>query len=34
MTKVKQLLRSIYERLLTLDSRMKSVRLHYDVDPS
>ena len=34
MTKVKQLLRSIYEQLLTIDSRMKSVRLHYDVDPS
>lgn len=34
LSKVKQILRNIYERMLSLDSRMKSVRIHYDVDPS
>ena len=33
MTKVKALLRQLYEQMLELDSRMKSVRLYYDVDP-
>ena len=33
MTKVKKILRDLYEQMLTLDSRMKTIRLHYDVDP-
>ncbi len=33
MTKVKKTLRQLYEQMLTLDGRMKSIRLHYDVDP-
>ncbi|MBR1803654.1 MAG: primosomal protein N', partial [Muribaculaceae bacterium] len=33
MTKVKQILRTLYEQMLTIDGRMKAVRLHYDVDP-
>ncbi len=33
MIKVKQILRDIYVRLLAEDSRMRSIRLYYDVDP-
>ncbi len=33
MTKVKAILRSIYEQLVATDSRMKSTILYYDVDP-
>ena len=33
MTKVKKILRDLYERMLAADSRMKAVRLYYDVDP-
>ena len=33
MTKVKNILRNLYEQMLAADSRMKSVRLYYDVDP-
>ena len=33
MPKVKNILRSLYEQMLTIDGRMKAVRLHYDVDP-
>lgn len=33
MSKVKRFLRDLYEQMLTLDSRMKTIRLHYDVDP-
>ena len=33
MTKVKKILRDLYERMLAADARMKSVRLYYDVDP-
>ncbi|MBQ7942256.1 MAG: primosomal protein N' [Muribaculaceae bacterium] len=33
MPKVKTILRKIYEDMLTVDSRMKSVILYYDVDP-
>lgn len=33
MTKVKAILRGIYERLVATDSRMKSTILYYDVDP-
>ena len=33
MTKVKAILRQLYEQMLELDGRMKSVRLYYDVDP-
>jgi len=33
MTKVKQILRTIYEQMVAIDSRMRSIRLHYDVDP-
>ena len=33
MPKVKTILRDIYERLLAADSRMKTARLYYDVDP-
>lgn len=34
MPKVKTILRRIYENMLEVDSRMKSVILYYDVDPS
>lgn len=34
MKKVKAILRQLYERMLAIDSRMKSVILYYDVDPS
>ena len=33
MPKVKAILRQIYENMLAVDSRMKSVILYYDVDP-
>ena len=33
MPKVKNILRQIYENMLNVDSRMKSVILYYDVDP-
>ena len=33
MTRVKQILRQQYESMLAADSRMKSARLYYDVDP-
>lgn len=33
MPKVKNILRQIYENMLAVDSRMKSVFLYYDVDP-
>ena len=33
MTKVKAILRNLYEQMLAADSRMKAVRLYYDVDP-
>jgi primosomal protein N' (replication factor Y) len=33
MPKVKQILRQIYENLIAIDARMKSVRLYFDVDP-
>ena len=33
MPKVKKILRDLYEQMLTLDGRMKGIRLHYDVDP-
>ena len=33
MSKVKAILRQLYEQMLELDGRMKSVRLYYDVDP-
>ena len=33
MTKVKGILRDLYERMLAADARMKAVRLYYDVDP-
>lgn len=33
MTKVKKILRIIYENMLKVDSRMKTVILYYDVDP-
>lgn len=33
MQKVKTILRNLHEQLLTLDSRMKSTRLYFDVDP-
>ena len=33
MTKVKKILRNLYEQMVTLDSRMKSTILYYDVDP-
>lgn len=33
MSKVKQILRLIYENMLKVDSRMKSVFLYFDVDP-
>ena len=33
MVKVKKILRNLYEQMLAADSRMKAVRLYYDVDP-
>ena len=33
MQKVKQILRNLYEQMIDTDSRMKAIRLHYDVDP-
>ena len=33
MSKVKGILRDLYERMLAADARMKSVKLYYDVDP-
>ncbi|MCQ2289424.1 MAG: primosomal protein N' [Muribaculaceae bacterium] len=33
MSKVKKILRSIYEQMIEADGRMKAVRLYYDVDP-
>lgn len=33
MPKVKKILRNIYEQMIEADTRMKAVRLHYDVDP-
>ncbi|MBR6488910.1 MAG: primosomal protein N', partial [Muribaculaceae bacterium] len=33
MTKVKKILRDLYEQLLAIDSRMRSTRLYFDVDP-
>ena len=33
MTKVKKILRDVYERLITVDNRAKNCRLYYDVDP-
>ena len=33
MTKVKGILRTLYEQMLAADARMKAVRLYYDVDP-
>ena len=34
MTKVKKILRDLYEQLLAADSRMRSTRLYFDVDPA
>lgn len=33
MSKVKSILRSLYEQMIAADARMKSVKLYYDVDP-
>ena len=33
MTKVKNILRDLYEQMIAADARMKAVRLYYDVDP-
>ena len=33
MSKVKGILRTLYEQMLAADARMKSIRLYYDVDP-
>ena len=33
MSKVKGILRDLYERMVAADSRMKAVKLYYDVDP-
>ena len=33
MTKVKKILRGLYEQMLAADARMKAARLYYDVDP-
>ena len=32
MPKVKRILRNIYENMLSVDSRMKSTIIYYDVD--
>ena len=34
MTKVKKILRDLYEKLIEADSRMRSTRLYFDVDPA
>ena len=34
MTKVKKILRDLYEQLLAIDSRMRTTRLYFDVDPA
>ena len=34
MTKVKKILRDLYEQLIAADSRMRSTRLYFDVDPA
>ena len=33
MTKVKKILRDLYEQMIAADARMKALRLYYDVDP-
>ena len=33
MSKVKKILRDLYEQMLAADARMKAVRLYYDIDP-
>ena len=33
MVKVKAILRNLYEQMIAADSRMKTVKLYYDVDP-
>ena len=33
MTKVKKILRDLYEQMLAADARMKAIKLYYDVDP-
>jgi len=33
MSKVKKILRDLYEQMIATDARMKAVRLYYDVDP-
>jgi len=33
MSKVKKILRDLYEQMIAADARMKTVRLYYDVDP-
>ena len=33
MSKVKKILRDLYEQMLAADARMKAVKLYYDVDP-
>lgn len=33
MTKVKKILRDLYEQMIAADARMKAVKLYYDVDP-
>ena len=33
MPKVKKILRNVYEQMVSIDSRMKSTILYYDVDP-
>ena len=33
MVKVKQILRSLYEQMLTIDARWRTIKLTYDVDP-
>ena len=33
MSKVKGILRTLYEQMIAADARMKGVKLYYDVDP-
>ena len=33
MSKVKKILRDLYEQMIAVDARMKTVRIYYDVDP-
>ena len=33
MTKVKKILRDLYEQMIAADARMKAAKLYYDVDP-